>query len=178
MSRPTLIGANVVAGVRVDVCRLGGSLAAPAAGMRVAARSRPPEPPGAPGQHGALRAAFAVSALRRRLPLAQRPAAGVIPYDLNSALFSDYAEKFRFIKLPPGTHATYSPDQVFEFPVGTVIAKTFAFPRDARDPSQGRRLIETRILKREPDGWVGLALRLEQRANRGHRSTSPAIRST
>jgi len=37
-----------------------------------------------------------------------------------------------------------------------VIAKTFAYPRDARDPSQGRRLIETRILRRQSDGWVGL----------------------
>ena len=89
-------------------------------------------------------------------PAAQEPAEGVIPYDLNSALFSDYAEKYRFIKLPPGTHATYRDDDAFEFPVGTVIAKTFAYPRDARDPSQGRRLIETRILKHEPDGWVGL----------------------
>ena len=89
-------------------------------------------------------------------PALQRAAEGVIPYDLNSALFSDYAEKYRFIKLPPDTHATYSPDDVFEFPVGTVIAKTFAFPHDARDPSRGRRLIETRILKHEPDGWVGL----------------------
>ena len=89
-------------------------------------------------------------------PIAQQPASGVIPYDLNSALFSDYAEKHRFIKLPPQTHATYNRDDVFEFPIATVIAKTFAFPRDARNPSQGRRLIETRILKREPDGWVGL----------------------
>jgi uncharacterized repeat protein (TIGR03806 family) len=89
-------------------------------------------------------------------PKAQVPAAGVIPFDLNSALFSDYAEKFRFVKLPPGTHATYRESDPFDFPVGTVIAKTFAFPRDARDPSKGRRLIETRILKREPDGWVGL----------------------
>ena len=87
---------------------------------------------------------------------AQEPAPEVISYDLNSSLFSDYAEKFRFIKLPAGKHATYRDDDVFEFPVGTVIAKTFAYPRDARDPSQGRRLIETRILKREPDGWVGL----------------------
>ena len=47
-------------------------------------------------------------------------------------------------------------DEAFEFPVGTVIAKTFAFPHDAREPVAGRRLIETRILKREPDGWVGL----------------------
>ena len=89
-------------------------------------------------------------------PAAQQPAEGVIPYDLNSALFSDYAEKYRFIKLPPGTQATYSADEAFEFPVGTVIAKTFAYPARLRDPSQGRRLIETRILKREPDGWVGL----------------------
>ena len=89
-------------------------------------------------------------------PAAQVPAEGVIPYDLNSPLFSDYAEKYRFVKLPPGTHATYRDVDVFEFPVGTVIAKTFAYPHDARDPSQGRRLIETRILKREPDGWVGL----------------------
>ncbi len=89
-------------------------------------------------------------------PKAQQPAPGVIPYDLNSALFSDYADKYRFVKLPPGTHATYSDNGVFGFPVGTVIAKTFAFPRDARDPKQGRRLIETRILKHNADGWVGL----------------------
>ena len=88
-------------------------------------------------------------------PAAQRPAEGVIPYDLNSPLFSDYAEKFRFVKLPAGMHATYRDVDAFEFPIGTVIAKTFAYPRDARDPSKGRRLIETRILEREPDGWVG-----------------------
>jgi uncharacterized repeat protein (TIGR03806 family) len=87
---------------------------------------------------------------------AQRPAAGVIPYDLNSALFSDYAAKYRFVKLPRGSHATYSDSGVFDFPIGTVIAKTFAYPRDARDPSKGQRLIETRILRREADGWVGL----------------------
>ena len=86
----------------------------------------------------------------------QEPAAGVIPYDLNTPLFSDYAEKYRFIKLPPGTHATYKSDDVFDLPVGTVIAKTFTYPVDARDPSKGRRLLETRILKHDPDGWVGL----------------------
>ena len=84
------------------------------------------------------------------------PGPGVIPYDLNSSLFSDYADKYRFIKLPAGTCATYREDDAFEFPVGTVIAKTFAFPTDARDRTQGRRLIETRILKHEPEGWIGL----------------------
>ena len=89
-------------------------------------------------------------------PAAQQAGPGVIPYDINSALFSDYAEKHRFIKMPAGTQATYKTDDVFDLPVGTLIAKTFAYPRDARDPSKGRRLIETRILKHEPEGWVGL----------------------
>ena len=90
----------------------------------------------------------------------------MIPYDLNSALFSDYAEKFRFIKIPGGMHATYRDPGAFEFPVGTVIAKTFAYPTDARDPSKGRRLIETRILKREPRRLGRPPLHLGRRANR------------
>ncbi len=86
----------------------------------------------------------------------QEPVEGVIPYDLNSPLFSDYTAKYRFVRVPPGTQARYSANDVFDFPVGTVIAKTFAYPKDARNPDQGRRLLETRILKHEPEGWVGL----------------------
>jgi uncharacterized repeat protein (TIGR03806 family) len=86
----------------------------------------------------------------------QEPAPGVILYDLNTPLFSDYADKLRFVKLPPGSSAEYRASETFEFPLGTIIAKTFAYPTDARDPALGRRLIETRILKRNPDGWVGL----------------------
>lgn len=86
----------------------------------------------------------------------QEPLPGVIPYDLNSPLFSDYAEKFRFVKLPDGTSAEYRDNEVFSFPVGTLIAKTFAYLADARNPAGPRRLLETRILKHEADGWVGL----------------------
>ena len=86
----------------------------------------------------------------------QQPAEGVIPYDLNTPLFTDYAWKFRFVKLPEGGTIPYNPDEVLDFPVGTVIAKTFAYPHDMTNPSQGMRLIETRILKHDPDGWVGL----------------------
>ncbi|HEY2841729.1 MAG TPA: hypothetical protein VGJ26_21390, partial [Pirellulales bacterium] len=85
----------------------------------------------------------------------QEPAAGVIPYDLNSALFSDYTNKYRFVKLPAGQSAKYSANEAFDFPVGTVISKTFAYPVDARDPGKGRRLLETRILRHETDGWIG-----------------------
>src|SRR5262249_41565083 len=48
---------------------------------------------------------------------AQEPVAGVVPYDLNSALFSDYAHKYRFVRMPKGTSAAYHATDVFSFPV-------------------------------------------------------------
>jgi uncharacterized repeat protein (TIGR03806 family) len=89
-------------------------------------------------------------------PREQRPAAGVVPYDLTSALFSDYASKLRFVKLPARRRATYSPDHAIEFPVGTVIAKTFAYPADQRRPEESLDLLETRILIHQRAGWIGL----------------------
>jgi uncharacterized repeat protein (TIGR03806 family) len=86
----------------------------------------------------------------------QEPAEGVVPYDINSPLFSDYALKYRFVRLPPGTSAHYNRDEVFDFPVGTIIAKTFACAADLRDLSRGRQLIETRLLIHKPEGWIGL----------------------
>lgn len=86
----------------------------------------------------------------------QQPVKGVLPYDLNSPLFSDYTAKYRFVKLPPGTSAKYHETEAFVFPVGTIIAKTFAFLHDLRNPSKGQRLIETRLLVRKPEGWIGL----------------------
>jgi uncharacterized repeat protein (TIGR03806 family) len=88
--------------------------------------------------------------------LTQEPAEGVIPYDLNTPLFSDYATKYRFISLPPGTSARYHDTDAFDFPVGTIIAKTFAYLNHLSDPSQGRRLVETRLLIHRPEGWIGL----------------------
>jgi uncharacterized repeat protein (TIGR03806 family) len=82
------------------------------------------------------------------------PNKGVVPYDLNTPLFSDYADKYRFVWMPAGTSAKYSEDGVFEFPVGTVLAKTFAFP--ATDGSGKERIIETRLLVHGKNGWVGL----------------------
>jgi uncharacterized repeat protein (TIGR03806 family) len=78
----------------------------------------------------------------------QSPAAGVHPYDVIAQLFADDALKHRFIKLPAGTHAVYSDGEPWELPVGAIVVKTFSYPRDARDPSQGQRLIETRLLIR------------------------------
>lgn len=79
----------------------------------------------------------------------------VVPYDLNSTLFSDHALKQRAIYIPPGQSAQYQPEDAFELPVGSVIIKNFYFPADFRAPDQDRTLIETRLLIRYPEGWQG-----------------------
>lgn len=84
------------------------------------------------------------------------PAARVIPYDLNSALFSNYAEKSRFIVMPEGKQALYNADSAFEMPVGTILIKNFYFPADFRQPGKGRKILETRLLVNEPGGWNAL----------------------
>lgn len=86
---------------------------------------------------------------------AQTPASGVIPYAINTPLFSDYSAKDRFIWMPEGTSAGYVTDTTFSFPVGTVLIKTFSFAHDLRTPEAGRRIIETRLLVHEKDGWTG-----------------------
>jgi len=86
----------------------------------------------------------------------QRPTAGVVPYALNTPLFTDYAEKLRFVKLPAGKTVAYNDTTVLAFPVGTTLIKTFYYPVDFRDPAKGRRLIETRLLVHQPEGWKAL----------------------
>lgn len=87
----------------------------------------------------------------------QKPASGVTPYSLNTPLFSDYAEKLRFVKLPEGTKAVYNDKEVLDFPVGTTLIKTFYYPNDFRNVAKGRRIMETRLLIHEAEGWKALA---------------------
>lgn len=83
------------------------------------------------------------------------PGAGVTPYDLNTPLFSDYAVKYRTVWLPPGTSVTYQDTARFEFPVGTVITKSFGFPADFRVAGQPVKWVETRVLVHAVSGWKG-----------------------
>lgn len=84
----------------------------------------------------------------------QVPAARVTPYALNTLLWSDGAEKLRFIYLPEGTQMTAEGEGLLQFPVGAAIIKTFAFGE-----GEARRLIETRVLLHRADGWVALPYR-------------------
>lgn len=104
------------------------------------------------------------------------PNAGVTPYDLNTALFTDYAHKLRTVWMPAGSSARYGKED-FDYPVGTVLSKTFYYPRgengavlrtddysnDYAAGGAGRalnlktvRLVETRLLVRREEGWQAL----------------------
>lgn len=89
----------------------------------------------------------------------QQPNGDVVPFDVATPLFSDEAWKHRFVYLPEGTAAVYHETAAFDFPIGTALIKTFAYPHDARDPALGERLIETRLLVRRADRWVGITYR-------------------
>jgi len=86
----------------------------------------------------------------------QIPNEGIIPYEINSPLFSDYTTKHRFVYVPGNAKAVYDETKPFDFPVGSVVIKTFGYLNDIRDPSKGERVIETRLLAHTNDGWVGL----------------------
>ncbi|MGH8460854.1 MAG: parallel beta-helix domain-containing protein [Stenotrophobium sp.] len=97
-----------------------------------------------------------------------------VPYDLNTILFSDYAEKFRFLFLPLDANgavqkATYEDHTncqtltiyncytaTLGFPTGTVFVKTFGFTNGTT-----YKPVETRLLIKRVDAsgnisWVGL----------------------
>lgn len=75
------------------------------------------------------------------------PASGVTPYRIQTPLWSDGAEKLRFVYLPAGTKAKAQGVGLLDLPVGAALIKTFKL--------EGR-LIETRVLLHRADGWVAL----------------------
>ncbi|MEP7109589.1 MAG: SO2930 family diheme c-type cytochrome [Ferruginibacter sp.] len=82
-----------------------------------------------------------------------QPAMNVFPYELNSTLFSNYAEKLRFVYMPAGKQVAYKEKGVLDFPEGTFLIKNFYYLSDSRHPEKGRRIIETRLLVHGPEGW-------------------------
>jgi len=83
------------------------------------------------------------------------PAAGLIPYDVISPLWSDGALKRRWLALPAGQTIEFSPDDPWTFPVGTVFVKHF----ELQVTPTTRRRLETRVLLRQVDRWVGYTYR-------------------
>lgn len=79
------------------------------------------------------------------------PATRVVAYQLNTPLFSDYAEKQRYLYLPTGVTARYQADAVLDLPVGAALIKTFGYQQQG-----AYRALETRVLLHRAAGWVAL----------------------
>ena len=82
---------------------------------------------------------------------ARTPAPRVTPYTLNTPLFSDYAEKQRYLYLPAGAKAGYRADGTLDLPVGAALIKTFGYQQNG-----SFRALETRLLLHRAGGWVTL----------------------
>ena len=86
---------------------------------------------------------------RDRLPGAARRRRGrLVPYDVNSPLFSDGASKRRWMALPPGGQDRHRRGRATSsFPPGSTLVKEF---------SVGATRVETRLFVRHGDGvWAG-----------------------
>lgn len=75
-----------------------------------------------------------------------QPRAGILPYELGTPLFTDYAIKERFIVLPAGKAMRYRDSGVLDFPDSTFIIKNFAYT----DTAHRKVMIETRLLFKDP----------------------------
>lgn len=81
------------------------------------------------------------------------PVYGVLPYDLISPLFTDYAHKKRFVWMPTGSSASYVNDySILDFPIGTILIKNFYY--DNVLPDGQTKILETRLQIRKEEGWV------------------------
>jgi len=80
------------------------------------------------------------------------PVYGVLPYTLNSTLFTDYALKKRFVWMPNDVKASYENDySSLDFPTGTILIKNFYY--ENVQPENTKLILETRLMIKEEDGW-------------------------
>jgi uncharacterized repeat protein (TIGR03806 family) len=85
-------------------------------------------------------------------------APGVIPYSVNSPLWSDGAYKERFLAIPEQAAADFKIDLAakngWNFPNETVLVKSFALERSPGDAAS-RRWVETRLFTKQEGEWIG-----------------------
>jgi uncharacterized repeat protein (TIGR03806 family) len=81
------------------------------------------------------------------------PADFLIPYTVNSPLWSDGAVKTRWFTIPTNTGIGFAANGEWTFPAGSVFVKHFDLPVDETNPQILRRL-ETRILVCDTSGYV------------------------
>ena len=81
------------------------------------------------------------------------PAPGVVPYTVAAPLWADAAHKGRYLFLPEGQTAQLTDQDAWDFPVGTVVIKTFFVDLDRSHPETSLKTVETRLLVHQEDRW-------------------------
>ncbi len=78
----------------------------------------------------------------------------LIKYEVVNALFTDYAEKDRFVYMPEGQRAELLDDGFFKWPTGTMIVKNFYYNEESAGVD---RMMETRLLIKEEAEWKAVS---------------------
>jgi uncharacterized repeat protein (TIGR03806 family) len=81
-----------------------------------------------------------------------RPAPGVMPYVVNSPLWSDRATAERLIAIPGDGRIGIDDQGTWRFPDGSVLARTVSIEQELGQPASRRR-IETQVLHLRADAW-------------------------
>ena len=77
------------------------------------------------------------------------PAPDLVPFDVNSPLWTDSAKKDRYFVIPPTEKITLESNGVWTFPIGSVLLKTFSYELQ----SGGFQPAETRLMIHREQGW-------------------------
>jgi uncharacterized repeat protein (TIGR03806 family) len=102
------------------------------------------------------------------------PGYGVLPYSLNSALFSDYAKKKRFVWMPSNVSANYVADtEALDFPVGAILIKNFYYENVL--PNASTKIIETRLMIKQADEWTFANYVWNEEQTEAHFTTSGSV---
>jgi uncharacterized repeat protein (TIGR03806 family) len=82
----------------------------------------------------------------------QTPSPGVIPFSINAHQWADHTTSERWMAIPGTAPVQVHADGNWQFPDGTVLAKTVGIEMERGVPASRRRL-ETQILHREQESW-------------------------
>lgn len=109
-------------------------------------------------RHGPPRVALPKTLSETKLfsnTLKLEPNPALVPYEVNSPLWSDGAVKKRWLAVPTNKRIGFQAAGAWTFPEGSVFVKHFEMPQTGPDgkPSTSTRL-ETRVLVRDNSGYV------------------------
>lgn len=83
----------------------------------------------------------------------QIPNDGLVPYDLNTPHFADYATLHRFVWIPLDAQIQLDPEHALRYPNGSVIVLTVGYTDYSDEQQSKEQIVETRLIVRRNDSW-------------------------